>query len=117
MFDILNSVPMGDAVLAVHEATLRLHQRERLEGLKGSNLPLTENALAAQLLAEIAEVEGRHPADLSREELSRYIVKVSDTLERRMQAERPPNPARGEEILKEMRAAYSWPHYGRRVAG
>lgn len=116
MFEILKQVPEGDAIDAAYETTLELYQRERLATRKLRGLPLTKNPLAAQLLDEIGEAEGKHVADLPKETTDRYIVEVSQTLQRRLREAHPDDSGRGEAILEEMRAQYSWPHYGRRAS-
>jgi hypothetical protein len=117
MFDLVMTVPRPDAVNAVYEAGLRLSQRERLAWIKETGeFPVTEDALAAQLLAEIEQAEGRELVELSKEETDRYIVELSSRLSERIQKEFPDHHGRGREILEEMRAQYSWPHYGRRAS-
>lgn len=117
MFEILNQVPEGDAIHASYEATLELYQHDRLRGRRDRGDPLTDNALAAQLLDEIGEVEGKHVADLPKEKVSSYIVEIVDVLMRRLRKDNPISDARGEEILAEMRVQYAWPHYGRPERG
>lgn len=118
MFEILNQVPEDDAVEAVYEATLQLYQHDRLGTLRDRGFPLSENALAVQLLDEISEVEGTHVADLPKEKTKRYIVEVSEVLHRRIREKHTPeDEAQGEAILAEMRVQYAWPHYGRPERG
>jgi hypothetical protein len=114
MFEILNEVPEGDAIHAVYETTLQLYQHDRLGTLRDRGYPLSENALAVQLLDEISEVEGKHVADLPKEETDRYIVEVSEVLHRRLREKHSDaDVARAEAILEDMRVQYAWPHYGR----
>jgi len=117
MFEILNEVPEGEAVHAVYETTLQLYQHDRLGTLRDGGCPLSENKLAARLLDEISEVEGKHVADLPKETTKRYIVEVSEVLERRLREAHPDPDGRGEAILEEMRVQYAWPHYGRPERG
>jgi DNA-binding transcriptional MerR regulator len=118
MFEILNEVPEDDAIDAVYETTLQLYQRDRLGTLRDRGFPLSENALAVQLLDEISEAEGKHVADLPKEETDRYIVEVSQTLRRRLREDHTgAERARAEAILAEMRVQYAWPHYGRPERG
>ncbi|HEX8670754.1 MAG TPA: hypothetical protein VF710_02650 [Longimicrobium sp.] len=118
MFEILNQVSEDDAVEAVYEATLQLYQHDRLGTLRDRGFPLSENALAVQLLDEISEVEGTHVADLPKEKTSRYIVEVSEVLHRRIrEGLSEADLAQGEAILAEMRVQYAWPHYGRPERG
>ncbi|MBD0321114.1 MAG: hypothetical protein ICV87_12315 [Gemmatimonadetes bacterium] len=117
MFEILNKVPEGDAIHAAYEATLQLYQHDRLRNLRDRGFPLTDNEVAAQLLDEIGEVEGKHVADLPKEKVSRYIVEIVEVLMRRLRKENPLSDARGAEILAEMRVQYAWPHYGRPERG
>lgn len=117
MFEILNQVPEDDAVEAVYETTLQLYQHDRLGTLRDRGFPLSENALAVQLLDEISEVEGTHVADLPKETTKRYIVEVSEVLHRRLREADPDPEGRGEAILEEMRVQYAWPHYGRPERG
>ena len=86
-FEILNEVPEGDAIHAVYEATLQLYQHDRLGTLRDRGYPLSENALAVQLLDEVSEAEGKHVADLPKEKTKRYIVEVSGVLRRRLARE------------------------------
>lgn len=116
MFEILNEVPEGAAIHAVYETTLQLYQRDRLETHRDRGIPLSEDELAVKLLDEISEAEGKHVADLPKEETDNYIVEVTDVLLRRLREARPDDGERGEAILEEMRAQYSWPHYGRRAS-
>lgn len=116
MFEILNEVPKADAIHAVYEATQQLYQRDRLATRKLRGIPLSEDDLAVRLLNEISEVEGKHVADLPKEKTDNYIVEVTDVLLRRLREERQDDSGRGEAILEEMRAQYSWPHYGRRAS-
>ncbi|HEX8360633.1 MAG TPA: hypothetical protein VF613_11010 [Longimicrobium sp.] len=116
MFEILNEVPEGDAIQAVYETTLQLYQRDRLGTHRDRGFPLSENKLAVRLLDEISEVEGKHVADLPKEKTARYIVEVTEVLQRRLREAHPDPTGRGEAILEEMRAQYSWPHYGRRAS-
>jgi hypothetical protein len=117
MFEILNQVRKGDAIHAAYEATLQLYQHDRLKTLRDRGFPLTDDELAAQLLDEIGVVEGKHVADLPKEKISSYIVKIVDVLMDRIRKETPLSGARGEEILAEMRVQYAWPHYGRPERG
>ncbi len=117
MFEILNEVPEGEAIHAVYEATLQLYQRDRLGTRRDLGCPLSDNALAVQLLDEIGEVEGKHVADLPKEKTDSYIVEVSQVLQRRLREADPDHEGRGEAILEEMRVQYAWPHYGRPERG
>jgi hypothetical protein len=116
MFEILKEVPKANAIHAVYEATLQLYQRDRLGTHRDRGFPLSEDELAVKLLDEISEVEGKHVADLPKEKTDRYIVEVTDVLLRRLREERPDDAGRGEALLEELRAQYSWPHYGRRAS-
>ncbi|HLL84823.1 MAG TPA: hypothetical protein VK420_19295 [Longimicrobium sp.] len=118
MFEILNQVPEDDAVEAVYEATLQLYQRDRLGTRRRLGDPLSENALAVQLLDEIGEAEGMHVADLPKEKTDSYIVQVSEVLHRRIrEGLSEADEAQGEAILAEMPVQYAWPHYGRPERG
>jgi hypothetical protein len=118
MFEILNQVPEDDAVEAVYETTLQLYQHDRLGTLRDRGFPLSENALAVQLLDEISKAEGKHVADLPKEKTGHYIVEVSEVLQRRLRAGTShDDEARAEAILEEMRVQYAWPHYGRPERG
>lgn len=115
MFDLVMTVPRPDAVIAVHEASVRLSQRERLVYIRQTAaFPVTENELAAQLLAEIEQAEGKHLAELTKSETDRYIIEMSDLLSARIRAEFPPNEARAKQLLAEMRAAYEERYPARR---
>jgi hypothetical protein len=117
MFEVLNEVPEGEAIHAVYETTLQLYQHDRLGTRRDRGSPLSENKLAVQLLDEISEVEGMHVADLPTEKTKRYIVEVSEVLERRLREADPDPEGQGEAILAEMRVQYAWPHYGRPERG
>lgn len=118
MFEILNEVPEGEAIHAVYETTLQLYQHDRLGTLRDRGFPLSENALAVQLLNEISDVEGQHVADLPKETTKRYIVEVSEVLQRRLREKHSDaDKARAEATLEEMRVQYAWPHYGRPERG
>jgi hypothetical protein len=118
MFEILNQVPEDDAAHAVYEATLQLYQHDRLRTRRDRGFPLSENPLAVKLLDEISEVEGKHVADLPKDEIGRYIVEIVEVLQRRKgEGHSAADEARGEAILAEMRVQYAWPHYGRPERG
>ena len=117
MFDLLKTLSRGDAVRAVYEAQLRLSQRERLAWIKESaTFPVTDDPLAAELLAEIERQEGKHLADLSRPETEQYILALSSALEGVPRDGPPVDPRRARELLDELRRDYSGPHFGRRYA-
>lgn len=118
MFDVMKTRFREDAVSAVHEAGLRLSQRERLAWIKESaHFPVTADPLAAELLAEIEREEGKHLADLTKSETDRYILALSSALDELPREHPPVDPARARELLDELRRDYGGPHFGRRCAG
>lgn len=115
MFEIIMTAPTFDALRAVHEASLRLSQRERLEYIRETAaFPVTKDELAAWLLSEIEQAEGRELADLTKSETDRYITRMSDMISSRISEEFPLDPKRGKEVLAEMRAAYDERYAARR---
>lgn len=117
MFDRVKTLSRDAAVPAIYEAQLRLRQRERLAWIKESaSFPVTDDPLAAELLAEIERREGKHLADLSRPETERYILALSSALDGVPREGPPADPARARELLDELRRDYGGPHFGRRYA-
>lgn len=117
MFDLIRTVPRFDALRGVHEAAIRLGQRERLAWIKETAaFPVTDNPIAAQLLGEIERVEGRHLADLSQEETERYAAQLRNVLDSLPREGPPISEARAQALLEELRRDYGGPHYGRQFA-
>ena len=115
MFESIVTEPTFDALRAVHEASLRLSQRERLEYIRETAaFPVTTDEFAARLLAEIEQAEGRELADLTKSETDRYIIQMSELIHKRISEEFPLDPEHGKKVLAEMRAAYDERYAARR---
>lgn len=107
MFELILTEPTSNAMRAVHEASLRLSQRARLEYIRETAaFPVTTNELAARLLADIQQAEGKELADLTEAETDGYIREMNRLIQGRLKPEVPVSEEHGQALLAEMRAAY-----------
>lgn len=111
MFEQLKSAPLRDAENAEYEVGLRLGQPGRSQAIKeGYPIPLALDPLAVSVLEEIQRDAGKHLADLTEAETSRYLRSVYDLMDDRRRA--VPStlpPGRAEQLLAELRAEYGDP--------
>lgn len=113
MFEVLASTDTSQVIGGVYFATRALKHRFAIRGdARSLWFPqLTSDPSAAQvdlglqILAEIEAKEGRNLQALAEEEVAAYISQLSDTALRMASHSVTVDPARGRQLLQEMRKA------------